>query len=499
MPYIGLDVGTSGCKASVVDASGAILSYAHREYTPVSPQTGYMEIDARLVWNAVRAVLQEAARPGITALAIASFGEAVILLDEKDRVLANSIYYSDIRGSEEVADILAAMDPKKAQAITGTAANPMYSANKLLWIKKHQPEIFERAAHTMLFGDYIGFMLTGERAVDYSLASRTMLFDIKRGCWAEEFADALGLSIKSFSMPVRTGTPIGRLLPKVAFELGLDPRLLVVAGGHDQVLAALGGGAVMRGDSVDGMGSSECISLVIQGDDVTPKMADYNFCSEPYVFPDTYLTLAFNASSGTCIRWFRDCFEQRRAAEASASGQSIYQIMDGECPNGPTDLLFLPHVGGSGTPYLDSSLGGAAMGLTVSTTQAELYKAVLEGICFEMQFNVELLRECGLFLNEITAVGGGTRSDLLMQIKADVMNRDVHTLQVNETGTLGLALLCAYAQRDISDLAAAARAAAMRAKTYTPDPVNARLYAERMRQYRRIYPAMQDIYQKRGS
>lgn len=498
MPYIGLDVGTSGCKASVVDQSGIILSFAHREYAPVSPQPGYMEVDARLVWNAVRAVLQEVARPDITALAIASFGEAVILLDEKDRVLSNSIYYSDIRGSEEVADILAAMDPKKAQSITGTSANPMYSANKLLWIKKHQPEIFKRAARTMLFGDYIGFMLTGERVVDFSLASRTMLFDIKRSCWAEELASALGLSVKGFSKPVRTGTPIGRLLPQVAVELGL-PRLLIVAGGHDQVLAALGGGAVMRGDSVDGMGSSECISLVIQGDDVTPKMADYNFCSEPYVFPDTYLTLAFNASSGTCIRWFRDCFEQHRAAQAAAYGKSIYQIMDSECPQGPTDLLFLPHVAGSGTPYLDSSLGGAALGLTVATTQAEVYKAVLEGICFEMQFNVELLCDCGLYLNDITAVGGGTRSDLLMQIKADVMNRDVHTLQVNETGTLGLALLCAYAQGDIPDLAAAARAAAAQAKTYTPDSKHAQIYAERMRQYRRIYPALQDIYQKRGS
>ncbi len=495
MPYIGLDVGTSGCKASVVDHTGMVLAFAHEEYAPVSPKPGYIEIDARAVWAAVKSVLKRSARPDITALAIASFGEAAILLDAQDNVLSNSIYYSDVRGSEEVNDILAAMAPERAQAITGTAANPMYTANKLLWIKKHQPELLHSARHIMLFGDYISFLLTGERVIDYSLASRTMLFDVMRGRWSDEVASALGLSIQGFSTPVRAGTHIGKLLPAVAMELGLEPNVIVVAGGHDQMLAALGGGVVARGDSVDGMGSSECITLMLHGGDVTPKMATYNFCSEPYVFEDSFLTLAFNASSGTSIRWYKECFEKERARQAKESGQSLFALMEADCPNGPTSLFFLPHVAGSGTPHLDSTLGGAFLGLTVATTRGDCYKAVLEGLCYEMQYNTELLQACGLPINEVTAVGGSTQSKMLMQIKADIMGRPVHTLEVNETGTMGLALLCAHALGDIPDLASAAQKGARRGETFYPDKARAAMYAERMRQYRRIYPAIKSIYQ----
>lgn len=495
MAYIGLDVGTSGCKASVVDENGAVLAYAYREYSPESPQPGYIEVDARRVWQAVREVLSEAARPDVTALAIASFGEAVILLDARDEVLANSIYYCDIRGGEEVADILAAMEETRAQAITGARANPMYSANKLLWIKKHQPALYAAASHIMLFGDYIGYMLTGERVIDYSLASRTMLLDIKRGAWSEALGAALDIDVARFSRPVRTGTVVGPLRPDMAAELGLPPKLLVVAGGHDQVLAALGGGAVQSGDMVDGMGSSECISLVLQGEDWTPQMASNNFCCEPYVFENTYLTLAFNASSGTCTRWYRDCFEGERAARYAREGKSLYQALDAECPPGPTDLLFLPHVAGSGTPFMDSTMGGAVLGLRVATTRAELYKAIMEGMCFEMQYNAELLAACGLKLSEITAVGGGSKSPVLMQLKADIMNRPVHTLRMNETGTLGLALLCAKAVGDIDDLAAAARRLAVRERSYAPHAASAALYAQRMQRYRAVYPALKTIYQ----
>ena len=496
MRYIGLDVGTSGCKATVTDKNGHIFSSAYREYAPASPQPGYMEIDARIVMDAVMQVLREVASPEITALSIASFGEAVVLLDSQDRVLGPSIYYSDIRGSEEVAGILAAMDQKRCRHITGMPANPMFSANKLLWIKKHQPDVFAATKRTLLFGDYVAYMLTGERMIDYSLASRTMLLDIRNNCWSEEVADALGLPTGGFSKPVRMGTPIGKLLRQVANETGLGENVLVVAGGHDQALAALGSGATQVGNSVDGMGSSECITLVLGKDDIVDRMADYSFCAEPYVFEDTYITLAFNASAGTAIRWFRDCFGAELDKQAQASGESVYQLMDRECSPEPSEILFLPYVAGSGTPYLDSETGGAFIGLRMTTTRSELYRSVLQGICYDMQMNVELLAECGISLNAITAAGGGTRSELLMQIKADVMNREIAVLETSEAGTLALALLCAKAMGEIDDLAAAARSAAKRSKVFVPDPNCAAAYASLMKRYRRMYPALRTINEK---
>lgn len=495
MRYIGLDVGTSGCKATVADCAGNIFTSAYREYAPVSPQPGYMEIDANLVADAVKQVLREVASPDIAALAIASFGEAVVLLDDKDRVLGRSIYFSDVRGIEEVEDILAAMDQKRCRQITGMPANPMFSANKLLWVKKHQPEMLTAAKRTLLFGDYVAYTLTGERMIDYSLASRTMLLDIRNNCWSEEVAEAIGLSVQGFSKPVRMGTPIGKLLRHVASETGLNENVLVVAGGHDQAMAALGSGATQIGDSVDGMGSSECITLVLDKKNIVDKMAEYGFCAEPYLFEDAYITLAFNASAGSAIRWFRDCFNAEFAKQAQASGESVFQMMERECSTDPTEILFLPYVAGSGTPYLDYEIGGAFLGLRMATTRSELYRAVLQGICYEMQMNVELLAECGIAMNAITAVGGGTNSELLMQIKADVMNREIATLETSEAGTLGLVLLCGKAMGEIDDLASAAKGSAKRLKTFVPDPKRASVYASLMERYNRVYPALRTVYE----
>jgi xylulokinase len=496
MRYIGLDVGTSGCKATVADKDGVIFTSAYREYAPVCPQPGYMEIDARLVADAVMQVLREVASPEITALSIASFGEAVVLLDGQDRVLERSIYFSDTRGVEEVADILAAMDQKRCRQITGMPANPMFSANKLLWIKKHKPDVFAAAKRTLLFGDYVAFTLTGERMIDYSLASRTMLLDIHTNSWSDEVADALGLSTAGFSRPVRMGTPIGKLLPKVAKETGLNENVLVVAGGHDQAMAALGSGATKPGDSVDGMGSSECITLVLGKENIVDKMADYSFCAEPYLFDNTYITLAFNASAGSAIRWFRDCFGAELAQQAKAGGESVYQMLERECPAKPTEILFLPYVAGSGTPYLDSEIGGAFLGLRMASTRSELYRAVLQGICYEMQMNAALLKDCGIALNAITAVGGGSNSELLMQIKADVMNREIDVLETSEAGTLGLILLCSQAMGEIDDLAVAARRIAKRSRTFVPNPENVRIYASLMERYSRVYPALRTVCEK---
>ncbi|MDR1797717.1 MAG: hypothetical protein LBR44_09870 [Clostridiales Family XIII bacterium] len=501
MLYIGLDVGTSGCKASVCDAAGHIKAYAHRGYQAVSPMPGYVEIDARLVWGAVQETLAEiAAGPfgrDVGALAVASFGEAVVLTGAAGEVLANSIYYSDIRGAEETQEIEAALTRERATALTGMPPNAMFSANKLLWMKKHEPRLLERARHTMLMGDFIGWKLTGERAIDHSLASRTMLFDIKARRWSREAADAVGLPLGGFSEPVPSGAVIGPLLPQVAGALGFPGRVMLVAGGHDQPLAALGSGAVRPGDSVDGMGSSECVTMVLGEGALSPeslaRMARYNFCAEPHVVPGAFVTLAFNASAGTAIQWFKNRFFAAEAEAAQARGENIYGLMDARCPEAPTGILFLPYVGGSGTPYLGASEGGAFVGLTLADGRDEMYKALLEGICFEIGFNLDLLAECGHVPTELTAAGGGSRSRTLMQIKADVLGRRIAALETHEAGTVALAWLCAKAMGGIASLEEAAAQGVQRTAVFEPDAGRAAYYREAAERYRRLYPAIRSI------
>lgn len=496
MAYIGLDVGTAGCKASVMDSSGAILAYKYQEYKLTSPHEGYVEIDANVVWASVKKVLFYIAQEhkDIRALAIASFGEAVVLLDKNNNVLDKSIYYSDIRGGEEVSDILQVSDREKVQQLTGMPINPMYSANKLLWIKKHKRETYDNAVKIMLFGDYIAFKLTGEAVVDFSLASRTMLLNIRQEAWADEFADSLGLDTHRFSRLTRSGTPIGYLSRHISEELGFEGKVLLVAGGHDQPLAALGAGAVYAGDSVDGMGSSECITLVLNKDAISPQMYAHNFCCEPFVLKDRFITLAFNTSSGTSIKWYRDSIERERAADYGLSGKNLFAVLDSECGDDPSPLLFLPHVAGSGTPYMDASMGGALLGIRMGSTKEQIYRAVLEGICLEMMLNIKLLSSCGIELKDLTAVGGASKSSRLMQIKSDIMNREIKTLTSEESGTVGLGILCGYALGDYKDIESTAKLFAKTHKTYFPDCSSAKIYKEKLETYMRIYPALQTIW-----
>ena len=502
MYYIGLDVGTSGCKASVCDERGNVVAYANHNYSITSPEPGYVEIDAAVVWARVKATLSEAVSiarkkgvrsEDIVALAVASFGEAVVLVSEDGEPLENSIYYTDIRGTDEALDIAEAADAGHIVSITGMPPNPMFSANKLLWIKKNRPDVLDRAKYLMLFGDFIAYKLTGERAIDYSLASRTMLFDINTYQWSDEIIESLGLPKDRFSKPVQAGTPIATVLKDIADELGLPGSLFVVAGGHDQALAALGSGVLRKGQAIDGMGSSECITTVIEKGADSSRMAEYGFCCEPHVVAGQFLTLAFNASCGTAMTWFKSRFYNDLEKEAQERGKDFHRLVDSVVPHEITDVLFLPYVGGSGTPYIDSSIGGAFVGLSLATGVNCMYKAVLEGICFDMRYNLDLLESLGLAPHEIRAVGGNTRSETLMQIKADIFDRDIQVLEDWEIGTVALAYLCAASRGEEGAILENVLSHTEVKKVYSPDPVKAEIYSRKMERFLKLYPAIKGI------
>lgn len=494
--YIGLDVGTSGCKASLIDERGRVVQHRNCEYDLTFPKAGWIEMDPRVVWPAVKEALRGLTGTGeARALAIASFGEAVVLLDAADEVLCNSIFYSDVRGTEEVQDLQQMFDKQWLQTTTGMPVNPMYSINKLLWIKKHQPDILAKARRLMLFGDYILYKLSGERCIDYSLASRTMALDLQGKCWNPQILEALGLAPAAFSRPVLAGEIVGRLRPEVAAETGLSRDLVLVSGGHDQVCAALGSGAIQPGQAVDGMGSSECISVVLDSGMIHPQMFVANYCCEPHAVRDRYVTLAFNNSAGTAIKWYRDTFEQELLQQCGATGRNPYAILDEGCRPEPSGLLFLPHLAGSGTPYMDSLSSGAIIGLNLSSDKRDIYRAILEGLCYEMRFNLETLADCGIHLSSVlTAVGGGAKSPALLQIKADILGIQVQTLQSGESGTMGLVMLCAVAMKDYSDLQQAAEELIRPKQSFSPNPVLRDAYEAKYRQYKRVYEAVKEIY-----
>lgn len=491
MAYLGLDIGTTGSKATIIDAKGTKLSHVYQSYKAVRTNAGFAEIDPVSVWQTVQHVIAQAAlktKEPVQAIAIASLGESFVALDDQDRVLRNSMLYADVRGSEEVADILRQVDKQRLFDITGMPINAMYTLNKLLWVQKHEPNIFSRIDKLFLFEDFIYYMLSGERCIDYSLASRTMFFDVTRYRWGNEVLSAFDLDETMLSKPVPTGSVIGSVRNELARDLNLPQGVLLVAGAHDQVCAALGAGVLRKGECVDGIGTSECITAVLDGLEQKAFMLQNHFCIEPYAIPGEYVTLAFSASGMSIMSWFSD-----EIACAATQESPAFAVLEQECPENPTDIFVLPHFSGSGTPFMDPFSSGALIGLRLSTTRSEFYKACMEGLCFEMKSNADLLAQMGTSINTITCVGGGSRSDVLLQIKADIMGIPVNRLKKEESGTAALAMLCATACGDYTDLKDAAAQIVKLDKTFEPNAANHDRYLQKFGIFQQIYPSLRQL------
>lgn len=488
---MGIDVGTTGSKATAIDAQGNVRSYAYQEYKAVRTNEGYAEIDPVSVWQTVQQVIAKAAAEAgapVRAIAIASLGESFIALDKEDHVLRNSMLYSDVRGSEEISDILDKIDRQQLFDVTGMPINAMYTLNKLLWVKKHEPKLFSRIDKLFLFEDFIYYMLSGERCIDYSLASRTMFFDFAGHRWAEHVLAAFDLDASMLSTPVPPGRVIGRVRPLLARELNLPEDVMLVAGAHDQVCAALGAGVLNKGECVDGIGTSECITAVLEGLDQKAFMLKNNFCIEPYAFEGDYITLAFSATGASVLGWF--CNE---IVSPEHAGASVFAAMERECPSEPTGLFVLPHFAGSGTPYMDPFSTGAVLGLRLNTTRGEFYKACIEGLCFEMMVNAQLLAQMGTVITGITCVGGGSRSDTLLQVKADIMGIPIKRLRNEESGTSALAMLCAAACGEYGSLGEAAAQLVSFDRCFEPNMALHDRYMHKFNTYQHLYPCIASL------
>ena len=493
--YIGLDVGTSGCKASVLDGEGRVLVTASREYRFEYPAKGMVELNPKTVWNCVKETLREIASSGyeVRMLSVSSIGEAMVMLDREDRVLYNGITYLDERGPETVDAITGRISGDRMHRISGHPPRLCYSLNRFLWLQEHRPEVVEQTDKYFLFGDYITYMLTGERMIDPSSASKTWMLDTMRLDWSKEIGSAFGVPLERFSSVVPTGTKAGVIRPQLADETGLPRTLQVVVGCHDQCAAALGAGCVGRGEMAAGEGSTESLNLIVSRGDVTEKFYDCDVCLEPYMVPDTYMVLVAQHSHGTSIRWFVNEFgADFGPAPGTVNGapRSIYEIANDNCAADSDEVYFLPHLTRSNLMDAENRSLGLFTGLEVSTGRAVMYRALLEGLCFETKLCFDRLQETGFPIDKIVATGGCSKSSLLMQMKADILRRPVHILEDANAGISALAMICAVAEGAYGTYGEAADVFVRIRKEYTPQ----KDYAEKYRRYVEVYEAAKALY-----
>ena len=304
MKIAGLDIGTTGCKCTVFDENGSYLDKAYRDY-PAKRTVGGHEIDISVIMDGVYASIREMAGkyPDIAGIGVTSFGETFVCVDEAGKPLHPAMLYTDPRGKEECRELTEKLGERKIADITGLRPHEMYSISKIMWIKKHQPEVYHSARRILLMEDYVVYHLTGKVQIDYSLATRTMAFDIRKLCWSREIFEAAGIDSSLMAEPVPTGSTAGTVSLAAAEKTGLHPDTKVISVSHDQVAAAVGAGAFDGSVAVDGAGTVECLTPVYDRIPDIDVMYQGYFSVVPYIIPGKYVAYAFSYTGGALIQW----------------------------------------------------------------------------------------------------------------------------------------------------------------------------------------------------
>lgn len=490
MVLLGIDVGTSGCKGVAFREDGIMLGQAQKEYPFITPRPGWLEIDPERIWEAVSGIFQEMAVQldnRIDVVAVTSHGETLIPLDSEGKALYNAIANFDTRAHEYVRFWKEKLDPLEIFQITGMPLHGMYTVNKILWIRDHLPSVFEKTWKFSCVEDFVIFRLTQEEPViDYTLASRTMMFDVQKKEWSAKILSIAGIDEERLSRLAGSGMVVGKLSPHWQKEWGL-PEVPIVTGGHDQPCGVLGCGVRQRGEAMYGIGTSECVALNLGSlPSLTREMMENSFCCYPHVVAGNYITLAYIASGGSLLRWYRDQFGYEEWMRAQRENRDVYDVLLEDLPEKPTSLFFLPHFAGSGTPYLDEHSKGAILGLNLSTQRKEILRAILESLTYEMKLNLDLLEQFGIPVHALRVIGGGSRSRKWLQIKVDILQKPLFTLATGEAVALGTAMLGGKAIGVFSDFYEAIDAMVKEREKFTPSALTP-LYISRYAIYRKVY------------
>jgi xylulokinase len=505
MHLIGLDIGTTGCKAAVFDATGSLAASAHREYAVDMPHPGWAEQDAEEVWQLAQEALREAiAGSGardIAAIGLSVQGEAVMPVNAQGQALRPAILGMDTRTDEQNAWLKDTLGAAHLFERTGMPVHTINTLPKLLWLKEHEPDLWARAGRFALYEDFVTQRMAGRAVISRCLASRTQLYDLPRGCWSPEILGALGLDPARLATIQPSGTAVGSMLPHVAENLGLTASPLVVTGGHDQACGALGVGLARPGRAMVSTGTAEVVEVALDAPVLNETLYTGNISVYAHVVPGLYLAMTLNHSGGLLLRWFRDTLCQEQVRQARASRCDPYDLILQDASPEPSPLLLLPHFAGSGTPRFDTASKGAILGLTFGTTKADLAKAVLEGLTFELRVNLDLLKQGGVVIDELRAIGGGARSNLWLQLKADITGIPVVVPGMTDAACWGAALLAgigAAGSTGAMDFASAAEDRLHLERRFEPDAARMARYQARYALYREVYPAITSIHHHMG-
>ncbi|MCA2003046.1 MAG: hypothetical protein LDL51_14375 [Chloroflexi bacterium] len=497
MNLLGLDIGTTGCKAILFDSDGTLLAKASREYAVDFPHPQWAEQDLENVWRlaqeAIREAIAAAQAAEIAAIALSVHGEAVTPVDKSGRPLRPTILGMDTRTGPQNDWLRERFGGEPLFQRTGMPIHTINTLPKLLWLKENETEIWKAADKFLLVEDFFIQKMTGRAVVSQCLASRTQLFNLNQGKWDDEILEALGLDSARLSQVQPSGTFVGTLNSQLAAGFGLIRPPSVVTGGHDQSCGALGAGLTTPGLASVSTGTAEVVEVALPSPVVSQPLYEGNISVYNHVVPGLFLAMTLNHSGGMSLRWFRDGFCEPQIIQSAQANADAYDLMLAGASADPTSLLVLPHFSGSGTPTFDTKSKAAILGLTFAATRAEIAKAILEGLTYELRLNLDLLKAGGVKIDVLRAIGGGARSKLWLQLKADVTGIPVVTPKITEAAGFGAALLAGVGAGVFPSVAEAVSRFLQLADEYRPDPSRHASYTRQFELYRGVYPAIKQI------
>jgi xylulokinase len=497
---LGIDVGTNACKTIVVNAEGRSIARASREYPVLYPQATWAEQDADLWWNAVSANVREVLRKienrsgRVAGIGVDSQREAVVYLDGHGRKLANSLIWMDQRTIPQAEKMKKLISSRETIERAGVPIDYFYSASKIKWLQEKRPSIFKKTRSLLFPKDYIVYRLTGCRATDHSMASRTMLFDIRKRRWSEEICDKIGIPISLLPPSIEASDVVGEITSEAAASTGLRAGIPVVSGGGDRPCEAIGAGVAEPGLFNIGTGSATVITTPLTKPKVD-REGRIDCCC--HVVPNMWEYEIAVSTTGASLRWFRDNFGYEEIRKSARTGLDTYVYFDAlaqKVKPGSNGLMYFPYLMGAKAPKFNSRAKAVFFGLTISHTKAHLIRAILEGVAFQYVESTELLKGFGLTVNEASIVGGEARSNLWNQIKADVLGRPIKRPAIEDAAALGAAILASVGIGKHSTIGKAVKNMVTVERTYRPRINIRRTYTVLWERYSQVYKDIERAY-----
>ena len=491
MDYVlGIDVGTGGTRAVLVDRGGGIASSATCEHVPfASPHTGWAEQDPHDWWkasgSAVRSALADVPAANVVCVGLAGQMHGAVLLDEDDEVLRPALIWCDQRTQAQCDWLNEKLGRSKIIELTCNPALTNFTLTKLLWVRDNEPSIWKRFRRVLLPKDYIRFRITGEHAMDVAEASGTLILDVARRRWSESIMSSVGLPMSCLPKLFESPEICARVSETGAAQTGLKVGTPVVAGAGDQAGGAVGMGIVRAGAVSATIGTSGVVFAATGTPAMDVKGRVHTFC---HAVPGRWHVMGVTQAAGLSLRWLRDLLKN--------SGDLTYDQLTREAarvPPGSGGVLWAPYLMGERTPHLDPNARAALAGLAANHTRGHLVRAVLEGVAFSLKDTFSLFEEMKVPVRNVRLGGGGARSDLWRQIQADVYGQEVEILAAEEGAAYGAALLAGVGARFWNSVEEACDAVVKVKERVEPNAANAATMQSQYRKYRQLYPALKAI------